>query len=88
MTKDETLDRAIEYYAEHAKGTGGTAWMNPATVLETLALLRELKEARPAAHSWENYATAQDEPPAACAHDWRPEFGHLVCVKCAACKPA
>lgn len=24
----------------------------------------------------------------ACAHDWRPEFGHLVCVKCAECKPS
>lgn len=59
----ETLDRAIEYYAEHAKGLGGTSWMNPATVLETLALLRELKQARPAAQSWENYATAQEREP-------------------------
>lgn len=26
-------------------------------------------------------------PAPQCEHDWRPEFGHLVCVKCAECKP-
>lgn len=32
------------------------------------------------------FADSDGVPPGECEHDWRPEFGHLVCVKCALCK--
>lgn len=63
MTNEETLETAIGFYAEHA-GKGGMSFINDATIVSTLALLRELEERRVEVEKYKAWAASCDEPPA------------------------